>query len=666
MTTLVIRGGLVIDGTGAPAYTADVAISGELISAIGPDLKVASGVREIDARGLLVAPGWIDVHTHYDAQATWDPLLTPSAHCGVTTAIMGNCGVGFAPCQAELRPFLLELMEAVEDIPGAALHEGIQWEWETFPEYLDALARREYACDVAVMIGHGGVRTWVLGKRANVSDRPGGPEKDPVTDEEIKSMAAVVREAVAAGALGFSTSRLLLHRDNRGVLTPGCLAAKKEMLSICDAVTAGGGGVYEMSADFSCYDDIPYHKLDQNKRAEFANSELGWMSEAMASSDKLRVTFGMGPAGVPFFSKWASKVSTFPGQCVIQFQTRPQSFHMSHASGKNPFSSSAHYQRARKAASGDTDKLLELLQEPGTRAAIMRDMEGFQSIGAGLVFENYRNDKGVIIPVWMINGDHIYPWVESYEPTTDTMATHVAEATGRSALDVCYDWLLDTQGAHAGVLWRPLFGYEGNNDNILDGLEYPNVIPGFDDAGAHCTILTDATCATSNIAYYGRDRTIGRGTLPLEKLVKVQTGDAAAIFGLKDRGLLKQGMRADINIMDLEKLKIGAPYWANDLPTNAGRWLQHTEGYRATILRGAVTFEHDQHTGELPGRLVRNPDAVGLAHGGPGAKAASADEDVEEEDLSKYAVDISRGGGASAVARVLRDQDQNMESKSRL
>ena len=185
---------------------------------------------------------------------------------------MGNCGVGFAPCQRDLRPFLLNLMEAVEDIPGSALHEGIQWEWESFPEYLDALAKRRYACDVAVMIGHGGVRTWVMGKRANISDMPGGPEKNPVSDAEISVIAAVVREAVAAGALGFSTSRLLLHRDIRGVLTPGALAAKRELLQICAGVSEGGGGVFEMSADFASYDDIPYHKMDQAKRAAFFKS----------------------------------------------------------------------------------------------------------------------------------------------------------------------------------------------------------------------------------------------------------------------------------------------------------------------------------------------------------------------------------------------------------
>jgi N-acyl-D-aspartate/D-glutamate deacylase len=323
-----------------------------------------------------------------------------------------------------------------------------------FPEYLDALANRHFACDVAVMVGHGGVRTWVLGKRANVSDRPGGPEKDPVTDKEIESMAAVVREAVAAGALGFSTSRLLLHRDNRGILTPGCLAAKKEMLRICDAVTEGGGGIFEMSADFSAYDDIPYHKLDATKRAEFFKSELGWMAEAMAKHQNLKVTFGIGPQGAKFFSKWASKVASFPGQCVLQFQTRPQSFHMSHASGKNPFSSSVSYRKARKEAAGETSMLISLLKGEKLRAAILEEMSQFKSMGSlgqGLVFENYKNDLGAIVPVWMISGDMVYPWCSSYEPTQDTMVANTAAAAGTTALEACYDILMDTDGPHAGV-----------------------------------------------------------------------------------------------------------------------------------------------------------------------------------------------------------------------
>jgi N-acyl-D-aspartate/D-glutamate deacylase len=503
-----------------------------------------------------------------------------------------------------------------------------------------------------------------MGKRANVSDMPGGPEKDPVSPEEIESIATVVREAVSAGALGFSTSRLLLHRDNRGVLTPGALAAKDEMLRICDAVAEGGGGIFEMSADFSSYDDIPYHKMDGKKRSAFFNSELGWMAESMDKHrEKLRVTFGLVPEMVPFFSNWAQEVSKVAGQCVLQFQTRPQAFHMSHASGKNMFSTSPNYVRARKAADGDNMTLIELLKEPSTRKAILHDMADFKSTGQGMLFEQYKNDKGVVVPGWMLDGQLTYPWTETYEPTEDMMISVMAKGSGKSPLEVCYDFLLDTQGSHAGILWRPLFGYKGNNDNIVDAFEHANVIPGFDDAGAHCTILTDATCATTNISYLGRDRTVGR-RVPLEKLVKVQTNDAAAIFGLNDRGVLKPGKRADLNIIDLNKLRIKAPYWANDLPTNAGRWLQDAEGYRATILRGVVTFQHDKHTGELPGRLVRNPLARGVAEGTSGVKAASTTEEARTNaDLTEYAVELSREGGASAVARVLREQEGGARSR---
>jgi len=363
--------------------------------------------------------------------------------------------------------------------------------------------------------------------------------------------------------------------------------------------------------------------------------------------------------------KWAKEVSTFPGQCIVQFQTRPQSFHMSHASGKNMFMHSPTYVNAKSTASGDMDKLFEVLKDDSTRKAIMMEMAQFRSKGAGMMFEQYVNDKGVIIPSWFVKGDLVYPWTATYEPTEDELIPKMAERTGKTVLDVCYDLLLDTGGSHGGVLWRPLFGYSGNNDNIVQSLEYDNVIPGFDDAGAHCTILTDATSNTSNVSYYGRDRTVG-GRLPLEKIVKVQTKDAAALFGLHDRGVIQAGKRADINVMDFEKLNIKSPYWANDLPTNAGRWLQYTEGYHTTVLRGVVTFRNDEHTGQLPGRLVRNPLANGLTSSNTAVQAADvASTSDGATDLTQYAVELSRDGGASAVARVLRD-DKGGAQQSKL
>jgi N-acyl-D-aspartate/D-glutamate deacylase len=278
---------------------------------------------------------------------------------------------------------------------------------------------------------------------------------------------------------------------------------------------------------------------------------------------------------------------------------------MSHASGKNPFSTSKHYQNARSTAAGDNTILLRLLAEPGLKEAIMDEMLAFESMGQGMMGEQLRNKQGAIVPAWMINGQLCYPFTDTYEPTSAEMIPAIAERMDRSPLEVMWDLLMDVDGSSSGVLWRPLFDYQGNNDNIVQGLGMPNIIPGFDDAGAHCTILTDATCATTNLHYYGRDRVAGDGqTVPMETIIKTQTMDAARIFGLEDRGVLAAGMRADINIIDMDKLKVGKPYWVNDLPTHAGRWLQHTEGYRATILRGVVTFEHDQHTGMPPVHLT--------------------------------------------------------------
>eukprot|EP00930_Biecheleria_cincta_P008172 TRINITY_DN109561_c0_g1_i1.p1 TRINITY_DN109561_c0_g1~~TRINITY_DN109561_c0_g1_i1.p1 ORF type:complete len:670 (+),score=108.39 TRINITY_DN109561_c0_g1_i1:210-2219(+) len=661
---LVIQGATILDGTGAPAFVADIAIAGELIVAVGQDLKVAGNPQLINAAGLLVAPGWIDVHTHFDAQATWDPLLSPSTSAGVTTAIMGNCGVGFAPCQKELRPFLLDLMEAVEDIPGTALHEGIQWEWETFPEYLDALARRSYACDLAVMIGHGGVRTWVMGKRASLADMPGGADKNPVTSEEIAAIGTVVREAVAAGAFGFSTSRLLLHRDKHGILTPGALASKEEVLCICDAVVAGGGGIFEFSTDFASYDDLPYIKHDPKKRQDYFNSELEWLAAAMAKHpDKLRISFGASADGAEFWSRWTSKRQQVPGQCLVQVQIRPQSFHMSLASGITMFTPSPEFRRAQQEAGGHTGRLVELLKEPGRRSAILQDAQKFTLHGQQThqIQALAVNEKGVRLPAWFYTGHDVYPWTPSYEPTADMAVTSIAARSGKHVLEVCYDLLLETGGPHAGVLWHPLFGYSGHNDNIASMFHRQNIIPGFGDAGAHNTILTDAVAATSSLCHYGRDR--ARGLAPLEKIVKTQTSDAATLFGLLDRGVVRPGKRADLNIIDFDRLNVKAPYWCNDLPTNAGRWMQNVEGYHTTIVRGVITFQNGKHSGELPGKLVRNPRAVGLSANSVSVTAAGVDESVTMEDLTEYAVELSRDGGASAQARVLRHEQLSQRSR---
>merc|ERR1719160_1373808 len=309
----------------------------------------------------------------------------------------------------------------------------------------------------------------------------------------------------------------------------------------------------------------------------------------MKEHPNLRVSFNAGPPTVPFFSKWSKEVSQWPGQCVTQFQTRPQSFHMSVASGKNPFSmGSRTYQKVQAQAKGDQATLLAMLNQPGMKEAILADMAQFKPAGQAMMFSEYKNDAGVRLMDWMFTGTAMYAWDETYEPPPEAQLSKLAEAQGRNPLDLCYDLLLDTEGPHAGVVWRPLFGYMGTNDPVLDCFDYDYVIPGFADAGAHCTILTDATVATSNIAYYGNSREkLGIGkVLPLERIVKSQTADVAGIFGLNDRGTLQPGMRADINVMDLDRLKIKAPYWANDLPTNAGRWLQYTEGYKATVMRG--------------------------------------------------------------------------------
>lgn len=665
---LVIRNGTLIDGTGAPSYRGDVAISGETIVAVGPNLQITGAHEEIDAQGLLVTPGWIDIHTHYDAQATWDPMLSPSTNNGVTTCIMGNCGVGFAPCQKDRREFLVSLMEAVEDIPGTALYEGIKWEWETFPEYLDSLARKQYACDVAAMVGHSAVRTWVMGSRANLSDRPGGPENDPVTTEEIEKMAKVVKEAVAAGAWGFSTSRLLLHRDKSGILTPGCLASKNELLSIGNAMSEAGGGVMELSADFVTYDDLPYHMMDPNKQKDFLMNELDWMVKiAEQHKDKVPITHGVGNMAPlqRFLSKTHDQITAAGGICKFQVQTRPQSVHLSFAAGNHSLMVSRVFREIWKKGKNDMKKLKITLAHPAVRSAIMNDFKEFKPVKAKTLqgWATYENAKGISLPQWYFTLEGVYPWVGTYEPALETDINKMAKAKGVAPLELAYDLLMDTDGSHRGVLWRPLFGYIGNNDNIRQLLETGKALPGFDDAGAHCSILTDACAPTSNLSFWCRDRTTGP-KISIERMVQLQTGDAAALFGMDDRGLLLPGKQADINIIDFDKLKVHPPYWANDLPTGAGRWVQYTEGYRATVNRGEVTFENDQPTGRTPGRLVRNPRSVGLLEE-PGVEAAKDTEVVPELDLQQHALKASQTqtAGGSAIARQLRDLNEKLQSR---
>lgn len=568
MHDLVIRGGTVVDGSGGPPRTANVAIDGDRIAAIGAD--VGEGRREIDADGLLVTPGWVDIHTHYDAQATWDPYLTPSGFHGVTTVVMGNCGVGFAPVEAERRDWLIGLMEGVEDIPGAAMSEGIAWEWESFEGYLDALDRRTYVCDVGAQIPHGALRTYVMGER--------GAANEPATPADIDAMAAMVTSGLRAGALGFSTSRTPIHRSVDGELVPGTNAGDDELVGIGRAIAAAGHGVFEYSPDHIRVGD-----------------EFGWMREVAAITGQ-PVSFNLNqPDTDPDYWKTSLRLleeaaaDDLPVYC--QVAGRAIGILFAFDLTLHPF--------LFKPAWGDLAML-----PPDERRAKALTPEYRQRFVDEAPIDLGGDFARFVSTTW----SRMFPFRGdgSYEPAYEDSVAGIAEATGRRPEEVAYDVLAEDAGT--GMLYFPLFNYAYGDLELTRTLqEHPRTRMGLSDGGAHCGAVCDGGMPTFMLSYWTRDRTQGTGTMPLEFVVRRQTRETAEFYGLADRGLLAPGMRADVNVIDYDGLGVHQPEIVHDLPSGARRLLQRAHGYRYTICAGAVTVEDDEFTGALPGRLLRGP-----------------------------------------------------------
>ena len=568
MHDLVIRGGTVVDGSGEPARTADVAIDGDRIVEVGA--RTASGRREIDARGLLVTPGWVDIHTHYDAQVTWDPYVTPSGFHGVTTVVMGNCGVGFAPVEPERRDWLIGLMEGVEDIPGAAMSDGIAWEWETFEGYLDALDRRTYVCDVGAQIPHGALRTYVMGER--------GAANEPATADDIERMAALVESALRAGALGFSTSRTPIHMSVDGELVPGTNAGDDELVGIGRAIAAAGHGVFEYSPDHIR-----------------VGEEFGWMREVAAITGQ-PVSFNLNqPDTDPDYWKTSLRLleeaaaDDLPVYC--QVAGRAIGILFAFDLTLHPF--------LFKPAWGEIAML-----EPDARRAAALTPEYRQRF----VDEDPIDLGGDFARFVSTTWSRMFPFRgdASYEPAYEDSVAGIAEATGQRPEDVAYDVLAEQGGT--GMLYFPLFNYAYGDLELTRTLQlHPRTRMGLSDGGAHCGAVCDGGMPTFMLSYWTRDRTQGSGTLPLEFVVRRQTRETAEFYGLHDRGLLAPGMRADVNVIDYDHLGVHRPEIVRDLPSGARRLLQRAHGYRATICAGTVTVEDDVFTGALPGRLLRGP-----------------------------------------------------------
>ena len=564
MHDLIIRNGTLVDGTGAPSVLGDIAIDGDRIVQVG---KVTGSARkEIDAQGMVVTPGWVDIHTHYDGQATWDPLLAPSSWHGVTTAIMGNCGVGFAPVRPQDHNFLIELMEGVEDIPGAALAEGIDWQWERFPEYLDALESKKRAIDVGVHVPHGAVRAYVLGDRCNTDYAPNA--------DEIAEMAEHVREGVMAGALGYSTSRTLLHKDKQGIHVPGTFAGSDEMLALGLAMKGLSHGVFEMVSDHLGDDD-----------------EWSWV-KAFAQETGLPVTLVATSAGAYEGNKMynIAEESRLQGMDIRpQIAGRPTG--VLHGLQSNFHVFVGHPTYAKAVAPLDLEGRVAAMKRPDIRAAILGEDSMIRSaiMGSDMTEFLFR-----IFPL----GDN-----PNYEPDREASVSGMAAAAGITPLEMMYDLLIREDGKE--LFYQPLGGYNTYNfDFFRKNMQHPNVLFGLSDGGAHCGIIADAGMPTFILSYWARDRVKGE-RFPLEFLVRKLTSDTARAYGLNDRGELKPGMLADINIIDFERLRLFRPEAVHDLPAGGKRLVQRVEGYRYTLKSGEVTFDDGEFTGALPGTLVR-------------------------------------------------------------
>ena len=570
---LVIRGGTVVDGSGLPRQRADVAVQGDRIAAVGRIHE--SGSEEIDAEGHVVAPGFVDLHTHMDAQVCWDPLGTCSSWHGVTSVVMGNCGVGFAPARPDRHQFLIELMEGVEDIPGTALHDGMNWDWETFPQYLDALEKLPRAIEVGAQVPHGSVRAYVMDERAHELHAP---------IEDVKTMARIAREGIEAGAVGFSTNRLPLHTSIHGDPVPGTFANEQELLEIVKAFRATGQGILE---------SVPAGAMGEDLAAPATEVEL---YRKISLETGCPITFSLAqiqiaPKHYVDILERVERANAEGAQLIPQVSGRPAGLLMSWETF-NPFMGSPTYQSLAGQPLADRVKAL---REPGTRQKILEEAGGMQM---SMLTNSYDT-------TFALRDGPVY------EPDPDTSIQARAERQGVDPNALVYDEMLDLAGA--GVDGKPGFlhvwfaGYKGGSlEDIGAMMTHPESVVGLADGGAHCSMICDASMPTYVLEHWVRDRTRGP-KLPVEDAVKMLTQDPADLYDLHDRGRIEVGKRADLNVIDLDGLTLHTPEIVNDLPTGAPRVVQRGEGYDATIVAGEVTFRKGEDTGARPGGLIRGP-----------------------------------------------------------
>jgi N-acyl-D-aspartate/D-glutamate deacylase len=586
MLDVVIKGGTVVDGTGAPGYAADVGVRDGRIVEIG-DVSEASR-RTIDADGALVTPGWVDVHTHYDGQVTWDDTLEPSASNGVTTLVMGNCGVGFAPVRPSDHDALIDLMEGVEDIPGSALSVGMPWgKWETFGEYLDLLDGGRYAVDIAAQIAHGAVRFYVMGER--------GAANEDATADDIAAMSALVGEAMAAGAVGFTTSRTIGHKARSGRPVPGTYAPEEEVLAFARALGSSGHGVFEaiVAGTIGSLDRLggerakPLDEMPLLMAAARASGRPVTFTVAQLFEDPDHWRLVLDAAAEANRAGAALRPQVIPRSVTIM--TSLDTYHL--FMGRPSYRAVAHLPLAERVAH---------LRRPEVKQAILAEQTtaGDAADFSELVVE-------LFLPALPVT----FPLREpvDYEPSFDDSVWATAMARGIDPVEYMYDLLLEDDGTAFYALLGSNF-VNGTLDVCREMLLDPNTVTGLGDAGAHVNLISDCSASTFHLTHWARDRTAG-DKLPVELLVHKLSGANAGLYGFDDRGTVAEGRRADLNVIDLEHLRILPPVLRHDLPTGVSRILQPAEGYLATLVAGEVTRRHDADTGVRSGRLVRGSAA---------------------------------------------------------
>ena len=560
---LVVRAGSVLDGTGSEPYTADIGVKDGVIHEIG---RINSKTyQEVDADGAIVTPGFVDIHTHYDGQATWSNRMSPSSHHGVTTAVMGNCGVGFAPVRAEDHDLLIELMEGVEDIPGVALHEGLSWDWESFEDYMDHLSARQFDMDIGAQLPHAAMRVYVMGQR--------GADREPATPDDVAQMKAITSRAIQAGALGFTTSRTLNHRSAKGEPTPTLTAEAEELLGISEGIRDVGTGVIEMISDFDELD------LEFDLLKSMVKKSGRPMSISLAQ--------GISPHG------WRTMLDRIENAnrdgLVMRGQVAPRAIGvlLGLTTTLSPFSARPSFSELGKMS---VEEKLEALKDPERKKRILQEAPGrgferlFKMMGEG------RN-------LWLMSDP------PDYEPSPEASLHAVATREGKEVWSYIYDCMLGNDGKN--ILYTPFANYaEQNLDCCRDMILHENTVMGLGDGGAHVGTICDASFITSLLTHWGRDRVRGE-QIDLPTLVKSQTRDTALAVDLSDRGTIQLGKRADLNVIDFDNLNVSIPEIVHDLPAGGARLQQKSEGYLATICNGSITYRFGNETEHLPGRLIR-------------------------------------------------------------